>query len=103
MYWHIFSIYYSIKLLALLPECYLSRAHPSHVGLDKGFGFSKHFFTKYKPDYKVGRGQLGCTCSIKAKKASIRVRMTIKVIPKANLRSGIYLDEEMHGLTHMKS
>jgi hypothetical protein len=53
--------------------------------LDKGFGFSKHFFRKYKPAYKAGRGQLGCTCAVKAKKASTRVRMTIKVIPEANV------------------
>mgnify|MGYP003703379309 CR=1 FL=1 len=37
-------------------------------GLDKGVGFSKHFFAKYELGDEVGRGHFVYTCSAKSKK-----------------------------------
>ncbi|EAZ16167.1 hypothetical protein OsJ_31616 [Oryza sativa Japonica Group] len=58
----------------------------TEVGLDKGFGFSKHFFAKYELGDEVGRGHFGYTCSAKAKKGDHKGHdVAVKVIPKAKV------------------
>ncbi|XP_018472824.1 CDPK-related kinase 1 isoform X2 [Raphanus sativus] len=54
------------------------------VGLDKSFGFSKHFGSHYEVDGEVGRGHFGYTCSAKGKKGSLKgqevaVKMTTAI------------------------
>jgi len=57
------------------------------LGLDKSFGFSKHFFAKYDLREEVGRGHFGYTCSAKAKKGEHKGQdVAVKVIPKAKVR-----------------
>lgn len=53
------------------------------LGLDKNFGFSKHFMTHYEMEEEVGRGHFGYTCSAKGKKGSQKGQdVAVKVIPK---------------------
>jgi hypothetical protein len=57
------------------------------LGLDKSFGFSKHFFAKYDLGEEVGRGHFGYTCAAKAKKGEHKGQdVAVKVIPKAKVR-----------------
>ncbi|THU53690.1 hypothetical protein C4D60_Mb10t17120 [Musa balbisiana] len=54
------------------------------VGLDKNFGFSKQFFSKFELGEEVGRGHFGYTCTAKVKKGDMKGQeVAIKVIPKA--------------------
>ncbi|KAH0887235.1 hypothetical protein HID58_063331, partial [Brassica napus] len=59
----------------------------SEVGLNKSFGFSRHFSTHYEIDGQVGRGDLGYTCSAKGKKGSLLKgqEVAVKVIHKAKV------------------
>jgi hypothetical protein len=58
------------------------------LGLDKSFGFSKHFFAKYELGEEVGRGHFGYTCAAKAKKGEHKGQdVAVKVIPKAKVRN----------------
>ncbi|CAN7138104.1 unnamed protein product [Brassica rapa subsp. narinosa] len=58
----------------------------SEVGLNKSFGFSRHFSTHYEIDGQVGRGDLGYTCSAKGKKGSLKGQeVAVKVIHKAKV------------------
>lgn len=57
------------------------------TGLDKSFGFSKHFANKYELGEEVGRGHFGYTCSAKIKKGELKgQQVAVKVIPKAKVR-----------------
>ncbi|VAH43278.1 unnamed protein product [Triticum turgidum subsp. durum] len=61
------------------------------LGLDKSFGFSKHFFAKYELGEEVGRGHFGYTCAAKAKKGEHKGQdVAVKVIPKAKCTAGQY-------------
>lgn len=52
-------------------------------GLDKSFGFSKNFGSKYELGEEVGRGHFGYTCIAKPKKGELKgQRLAVKVIPK---------------------
>lgn len=56
------------------------------TGLDKSFGFSKHFANKYELGEEVGRGHFGYTCSAKIKKGELKgQQVAVKVIPKAKV------------------
>ncbi|CAN7020570.1 unnamed protein product [Brassica oleracea var. botrytis] len=57
----------------------------SEVGLNKSFGFSRHFSTHYEIDGQVGRGDLAYTCSAKGKKGSLLQEVAVKVIHKAKV------------------
>lgn len=60
------------------------------LGLDKSFGFSKHFFVKYELGEEVGRGHFGYTCAAKAKKGEHKGQdVAVKVIPKAKVRHSL--------------
>jgi hypothetical protein len=60
------------------------------LGLDKSFGYSKHFAAKYDLGREVGRGHFGYTCVAKAKKGELKGEdVAVKVIPKAKVREHI--------------
>uniref|UniRef100_A0A0D9X228 Protein kinase domain-containing protein n=1 Tax=Leersia perrieri TaxID=77586 RepID=A0A0D9X228_9ORYZ len=64
------------------------------VGLDKSFGFSKHFFAKYELAEEVGRGHFGYTCSAKAKKGELKGHdVAVKVIPKSKMTTAIAIED----------
>ncbi|XP_072997120.1 calcium/calmodulin-dependent serine/threonine-protein kinase 1-like [Typha latifolia] len=64
------------------------------LGLDKSFGFSKQFFSKYELGEEVGRGHFGYTCSAKAKKGELKgENVAIKVIPKAKMTTAIAIED----------
>lgn len=51
--------------------------------LDKRFGLSKQFTSKYEVEDEVGRGHFGYTCSAVAKKGDLKgQKVAVKVIPK---------------------
>ena len=59
-------------------------------GLDKSFGFSKHFGNKYELGDEVGRGHFGYTCSAKFKKGELKgQQVAVKVSPKAKVLPSI--------------
>ena len=58
-----------------------------NLGLDKTFGYSKHFTAKYELGREVGRGHFGYTCAAKAKKGELKGEdVAVKVVPKAKVR-----------------
>ncbi|XP_020108493.1 calcium/calmodulin-dependent serine/threonine-protein kinase 1-like isoform X1 [Ananas comosus] len=64
------------------------------LGLDKNFGFSKHFFSKYDLGEEVGRGHFGYTCSARAKKGELKgEEVAVKVIPKAKMTTAISIED----------
>lgn len=61
------------------------------AGLDKGFGFSKQFTSRYEVGEEVGRGHFGYTCSAVAKKGELKgQQVAVKVIPKAKVLTSPY-------------
>ena len=66
----------------------------SEVGLDKSFGFSKGFSSKYEMGEEVGRGHFGYTCAAKFKKGDAKgQQVAVKVIPKAKVCSFLFITE----------
>lgn len=58
----------------------------SVAALDKSFGFSKHFGSKYELGEEVGRGHFGYTCKSKFKKGELKGQeVAVKVIPKVKV------------------
>lgn len=56
------------------------------AGLDKNFGFSKHFGNKYDVGVELGRGHFGYTRAAKFKKGELKgQQVAVKVIPKAKV------------------
>lgn len=56
------------------------------VGLDKRFGFSKHFGDKYEVGEEVGRGHFGYTRVATAKKGELKgQQVAVKIIPKTKV------------------
>lgn len=54
--------------------------------LDKSFGFSKQFTSRYEIGEEVGRGHFGYTCSATGKKGELKgQRVAVKVIPKSKV------------------
>ncbi|XP_020216850.2 CDPK-related kinase 5 isoform X2 [Cajanus cajan] len=63
-------------------------------GLDKNFGFSKHFGSKYDVGDEVGRGHFGYTCVAKVKKGEMKgQQVAVKVIPKAKMTTAIAIED----------
>ncbi|KAI3922175.1 hypothetical protein MKX01_005864 [Papaver californicum] len=63
-------------------------------GLDKSFGFSKHFGNKYELGDEVGRGHFGYTCCAKFKKGELKgQQVAVKVIPKAKMTTAIAIED----------
>ncbi|CAN6923509.1 unnamed protein product [Brassica oleracea] len=66
----------------------------SEVGLDKSFGFSKGFSSKYEMGEEVGRGHFGYTCAAKFKKGDAKgQQVAVKVIPKAKMTTAIAIED----------
>ncbi|KAL6337878.1 hypothetical protein AAG906_002343 [Vitis piasezkii] len=64
------------------------------AGLDKSFGFSKHFGNKYEIGEEVGRGHFGYTCSARFKKGELKGQnVAVKVIPKAKMTTAIAIED----------
>ncbi|KAK7307609.1 hypothetical protein VNO77_40830 [Canavalia gladiata] len=64
------------------------------AGLDKNFGFSKHFGNKYDLGDEVGRGHFGYTCVAKFKKGELKgQQVAVKVIPKAKMTTAIAIED----------
>lgn len=63
-------------------------------GLDKSFGFSKNFSSKYELGEAIGRGHFGHTCSAKCKKGELKGKqVAVKVIPKAKMTTVIAIED----------
>ncbi|CAE6075737.1 unnamed protein product [Arabidopsis arenosa] len=77
---------------AAIPEG--SEAEGGGVGLDKSFGFSKSFASKYELGDEVGRGHFGYTCAAKFKKGDNKgQQVAVKVIPKAKMTTAIAIED----------
>ncbi|GLT39035.1 hypothetical protein SLA2020_132430 [Shorea laevis] len=78
---------------AAIPEGSEAEGVPA-TGLDKNFGFSKHFGSKYELGEEVGRGHFGYTCSAKFKKGELKgQQVAVKVIPKAKMTTAIAIED----------
>ena len=56
------------------------------VGLNKSFGLSKKFASKFEIGEVVGRGHFGYTCSAIAKKGDLKAhKLAVKIIPKSKV------------------
>ncbi|KAF8377511.1 hypothetical protein HHK36_030893 [Tetracentron sinense] len=63
-------------------------------GLDKSFGFSKHFASKYELGDEIGRGHFGYTCAARFKKGELKdQQVAVKVIPKAKMTTAISIED----------
>lgn len=77
---------------AAIPEG--SETDVGGVGLDKSFGFSKNFSSKYELGDEVGRGHFGYTCAAKFKKGDNKgQQVAVKVIPKAKMTTAIAIED----------
>jgi hypothetical protein len=66
----------------------ISEGGEPDLGLDKSFGYSRHFAAKYDLGREVGRGHFGFTCAAKCKKGELKGEdVAVKVIPKAKVRA----------------
>lgn len=64
------------------------------ANLDKSFGFSKQFMSKYDIGEEVGRGHFGYTCSAIVKKGELKgQKVAVKVIPKAKMTTAISIED----------
>lgn len=64
------------------------------AGLDKRFGFSKHFSDKYEVGEEVGRGHFGYTRVATAKKGELKgQQVAVKIIPKAKMTTAIAIED----------
>ncbi|GMH14769.1 hypothetical protein Nepgr_016610 [Nepenthes gracilis] len=64
------------------------------TGLDKSFGFSKHFTSKYEVGEEVGRGHFGYTRVAVVKKGEMKgQQVAVKIIPKAKMTTAIAIED----------
>ncbi|KAK1363831.1 Calcium/calmodulin-dependent protein kinase CaMK3 [Heracleum sosnowskyi] len=64
------------------------------AGLDKSFGFSKNFGSKFEVGEEVGRGHFGYTCRAKFKKGEFKGQdVAVKVIPKTKMTTAIAIED----------
>ncbi|KAK8710386.1 hypothetical protein V6N13_145711 [Hibiscus sabdariffa] len=69
-------------------------AGATRTGLDRNFGFSKHFGSKYELGEEVGRGHFGYTCAAKFKKGERKgQQVAVKVIPKSKMTTAIAIED----------
>ncbi|KNA08410.1 hypothetical protein SOVF_162870 [Spinacia oleracea] len=77
-----------------IPEGSESGGGASGVGLDKRFGFSKHFGDKYEVGEEVGRGHFGYTRVATAKKGDLKgQQVAVKIIPKTKMTTAIAIED----------
>ncbi|XP_048225805.1 CDPK-related kinase 7 isoform X2 [Ricinus communis] len=75
-------------------EASIPEGNESDIGLDKNFGYSKHFVSHYDLGEEVGRGHFGYTCSAKAKKGSMKGQdVAVKIIPKSKMTTAIAVED----------
>lgn len=56
------------------------------VGLDKSFGLSKKFASRFEVGEEMGRGHFGYTCSAIGKKGELKgQKVAVKIIPKSKV------------------
>ncbi|XP_022930598.1 CDPK-related kinase 1-like isoform X2 [Cucurbita moschata] len=64
------------------------------VGLDKNFGYSKHFAAHYDLAHELGRGHFGYTSSATAKKGPLKGHpVAVKIIPKSKMTTAIAIED----------
>ncbi|GAB4848950.1 hypothetical protein Ancab_003764 [Ancistrocladus abbreviatus] len=64
------------------------------AGLDKSFGFSKQFSSKYEVGEEVGRGHFGYTRVAVVKKGEMKgQQVAVKIIPKAKMTTAIAIED----------
>ncbi|GLT88084.1 hypothetical protein SLE2022_061240 [Rubroshorea leprosula] len=75
-------------------EASIPEGSECEIGLDKNFGFSKHFASHYELGEEVGRGHFGYTCLAKGKKGSLKHQeVAVKVIPKSKMTTAIAIED----------
>ncbi|KAK7286676.1 hypothetical protein RJT34_21844 [Clitoria ternatea] len=75
-------------------EASIPEGSECEIGLDKSFGFSKHFHSHYELGNEVGRGHFGYTCSAKGKKGTFKGHdVAVKVIPKSKMTTAIAIED----------
>ncbi|CAJ2671685.1 unnamed protein product [Trifolium pratense] len=75
-------------------EATIPEGSECEVGLDKSFGFSKHFVTNFEIGDEVGRGHFGYTCYAKGKKGGFKgLDVAVKVIPKSKMTTAIAIED----------
>ncbi|XP_042004878.1 CDPK-related protein kinase-like isoform X2 [Salvia splendens] len=64
------------------------------VGLNKSFGLSKKFASKFEIGEVVGRGHFGYTCSAIAKKGDLKAhKLAVKIIPKSKMTTAVAIED----------
>ncbi|KAK4437844.1 CDPK-related protein kinase [Sesamum alatum] len=62
--------------------------------LDKSFGFSKKFASRFEVGEEVGRGHFGYTCAAIARKGELQGRkVAVKIIPKSKMTTTIAIED----------
>nr|DAD42859.1 TPA_asm: hypothetical protein HUJ06_001089 [Nelumbo nucifera] len=75
-------------------EATIPEGSECEVGLDKNFGFSKHFVSKFELGEEVGRGHFGYTCIAKARKGELKGQeLAVKIIPKEKMTTAIAIED----------
>ncbi|KAK7355287.1 hypothetical protein VNO80_14540 [Phaseolus coccineus] len=75
-------------------EASIPEGSECEIGLDKSFGFAKHFSAHYEISEEVGRGHFGYTCSAKPKKGPFKaIDVAVKVIPKSKMTTAIAIED----------
>lgn len=73
-----------------IPEDSVENERP----LDKSFGYSKNFASKYELGHEVGRGHFGHTCFAKARKGELKGQpVAVKIISKAKMTTAIAIED----------
>ncbi|KAI3446024.1 hypothetical protein Pfo_002689 [Paulownia fortunei] len=64
------------------------------VELDKSFGLSKKFASRFEVGEEVGRGHFAYTCSAVAKKGELKgQKVAVKIIPKSKMKTSIAIED----------
>ncbi|XP_057787439.1 CDPK-related protein kinase-like isoform X2 [Salvia miltiorrhiza] len=69
-------------------------AEGAEAGLDKSFGLSKKFASRFEVGEEVGRGHFGYTCSAIAKKGDLKSqKLAVKIIPKSKMTTAVAIED----------
>lgn len=64
------------------------------VDLDKSFGLSKKFASRFQVGEEVGRGHFGYTCSAIGKKGELKgQKVAVKIIPKSKMTTAVAVED----------
>uniref|UniRef100_A0A7N0ZRG8 non-specific serine/threonine protein kinase n=1 Tax=Kalanchoe fedtschenkoi TaxID=63787 RepID=A0A7N0ZRG8_KALFE len=82
------------KVDVTIPEGEEGEGGDGGAGLDRSFGFSKQFSSRYEVGEEVGRGHFGYTCCAKGLKGEMKGQeVAVKVIPKAKMTTAIAIED----------